>query len=172
MLCTQTSHPAQPDADKRAQAPLVSQHEPEKWRPGAMVWNGSAPYGSTQRCDGSGTEVMNASTPTTSAAQQPPTRICNAWRNQQVLRAPQHLARVTGRHTSIGKTELPLRNTKMQSSKKQRGKRDVGPTAGSLPLPRWARVPLSVPCRSGTPAYKFQDKTKGETCKSQAPACD
>jgi hypothetical protein len=27
---------------------------------------------------------------------------------------------------------------------------------------------LSVPCRPGTPAYKFQVKTKGETCKSRA----
>jgi hypothetical protein len=32
-------------------------------------------------------------------------------------------------------------------------------------------ISLSVPCRSGTPAYKFQVKTKGETCKSHAPAC-
>jgi hypothetical protein len=110
-----------------------------------MVWNGSAPYGSTQHCGVSGNEVMVASTPTTSTTQQPPTRICGAWGNQQVLHVPQHHARVPGRHASIGKTELPLRNTKMQSSKKQRGKRDVGPTTGSLPLPRWARGPLSVP---------------------------
>jgi hypothetical protein len=31
---------------------------------------------------------------------------------------------------------------------------------------------LSVPCRSGIPAYKFQIKIKGETYKSHAPACD
>jgi hypothetical protein len=129
-----------------------------------VVWyGGSAPYGSTQRCGSSGNEVMIASTPTTSVAQQPPTRICGAWGNQQVLHAPQHHARVAGHHATIGKTELPCRNTKMQSSKKQRGKRDVGPTTGSPPLLRWARGPLSVPCRPGTPAYKFQVKTKGET---------
>jgi hypothetical protein len=29
---------------------------------------------------------------------------------------------------------------------------------------------LSVPCRPGTPAYKFQIKTKGETCKSRVSA--
>jgi hypothetical protein len=103
-----------------------------------MVWNSSGRYGSTQRCGGSGNEVMIVSTPTTSTAQQPPTRICGAWGNQHVLRAPQHHTREPGRHASIGKTELPLRNTKMQSSKKQRRKRDVGPTTGSQPLPRWA----------------------------------
>jgi hypothetical protein len=31
----------------------------------------------------------------------------------------------------------------------------------SLPPPRWARGPLSVPYRPGTPAYMFQAKTKG-----------
>jgi hypothetical protein len=31
---------------------------------------------------------------------------------------------------------------------------------------------LSVPWRPGTPAYKFQIKTEGETCKSHTPACD
>jgi hypothetical protein len=31
--------------------------------------------------------------------------------------------------------------------------------------------PLLVPCRPGTPAYKFQVKTEGQTCKSHAPAC-
>jgi hypothetical protein len=79
-----------------------------------MVWNGSAPYGSAQRRGGSGNEVMIVSTPTTSAAQQPPTRVCGAWGNQQVLHAPQHHAQVPGHHASTGKTELPLRNTKMQ----------------------------------------------------------
>jgi hypothetical protein len=92
-----------------------------------MVWNGSAPYGSTQHCGGSGNEVMLASTPTTSTVQQPPTRICGAWGNQQVLRAPQHHARVPGRHASIGKTELPLRNTKMQDSKSSAGKEMLAP---------------------------------------------
>jgi hypothetical protein len=62
--------------------PLVSQHKLERWRPGGMVWNGSAPYGSTQHWGGSGNEVMIASTPTTSTTQQPPTRICGAWGNQ------------------------------------------------------------------------------------------
>jgi hypothetical protein len=31
---------------------------------------------------------------------------------------------------------------------------------GSQPLPRWARGPLSVSCRLGTPTYKFQVKTR------------
>jgi hypothetical protein len=45
-------------------------------------------------------------------------RCRSSRQHPQALRAPQHPARVTGRHTSIGKTELPLRNTKIQSSKK------------------------------------------------------
>jgi hypothetical protein len=107
-----------------------------------MVWNGSAPYGSAQRRDGSRNGVMIALTPTTFTAQQPPTRICGAWGNQQALHVPQYHARVPGCHASIGKIELPLR---IPRCKKQRRKRDVGPTSGSLPLPRWARGPLSVP---------------------------
>jgi hypothetical protein len=67
-LRARDSHPTQPDVDKGAQVPLVSQRKPDKWRPSGMVWNGSAPYRSAQRCDGSGTEVMIASPPTTSAA--------------------------------------------------------------------------------------------------------
>jgi hypothetical protein len=35
----------------------------------------------------------------------------------------------------------------------------MAPSAGSLPLLRWARGPLSVPCRSGTPAYRLKVKT-------------
>jgi hypothetical protein len=34
------------------------------------------------------------------------------------------------------------------------------PPVGSHPLPRWARGPLSVPCRSGTLAYKLQVQDK------------
>jgi hypothetical protein len=45
----------------------------------------------------------------------------------------------------------------------------LAPPAGSLPHPRWAREPLSVPCRPGTPAYKFQVKTKGEACSHARP---
>jgi hypothetical protein len=60
-------------------------------------------------------------------------------------------------------------DTKFQKS--SAGKEMLAPPAGSLPLPRWAWGPLSVPCRPGTPAYKFQVKTKGEACKSHAPAC-
>jgi hypothetical protein len=55
--------------------------------------------------------------------------------------------------------------------KSSAGKEMLAPPAGSLHLLRWARGPLSVPCRPGTPAYKFQVKTKGEACKSHAPAC-
>jgi hypothetical protein len=39
--------------------------------------------------------------------------------------------------------------------KSSAGKEMLAPPVGSLPLLRWARVPLSVPCRPGTPAYKF-----------------
>jgi hypothetical protein len=63
---------------------------------------------------------------------------------------------------AIPRYKVPIRST---------GKEMLAPPAGSLPLPRWARGPLSVPCRPGTPAYKFQVKTKGEACKSHAPAC-
>jgi hypothetical protein len=147
-----------------------------------MEWNGSTPYGSTKRRSGSGNEVMIALTSMTPTARQPPPLPLRGnphdfhstvrGGNQRTLRAPQHRARVLGRHVSTGKTELPLRIPIRKVPKKQHGKRDVGPTTGSLPLPRWARGPLSVPWRPGTPAYKFQVKIEGETCKSHTPACD
>jgi hypothetical protein len=83
-----------------------------------MEWNGSAPYRSTKHRDGSGNGVMIALTSTTPTARQPPrlplcdnphnfhSVVCGG--NQQTLRAPQHRARVPGRHASIGETELPL----------------------------------------------------------------
>jgi hypothetical protein len=40
----------------------------------------------------------------------------------------------------------------------------LAPPAGSQPPPRWARGPLSVPCRSGTPAYRLQVKTRSRAC--------
>jgi hypothetical protein len=43
------------------------------------------------------------------------------------------------------------------------------PSAGLLPPPRWARGPLSVPCRLGTPAYKLQVKTKSGACNHTSP---
>jgi hypothetical protein len=33
-----------------------------------------------------------------------------------------------------------------------------------LPLPRWARGTLSVPCRPGTPAYRLESKTRKTYC--------
>jgi hypothetical protein len=146
-----------------------------------MEWNGSTPYGSTKRRGGSGNGVMIALTSTTPTTRQPP-RLPQRGNphdfhsavhggNQQTLRAPQYRARVPGCHASTGKTELPLRIPMRKVPKKQRGKRDVGPTTGSLPHSRWARGPLSVPWRPCTPAYKFQVKTEGETCKSHAPMC-
>jgi hypothetical protein len=40
----------------------------------------------------------------------------------------------------------------------------LAPPVGSLPLPRWAWGPFSVPYRSGTPAYMLQAETKGKVC--------
>jgi hypothetical protein len=45
----------------------------------------------------------------------------------------------------------------------------LAPPMGSLPPARWARGPLSIPCRPGTPAYKLQVKTKSETCNHASP---
>jgi hypothetical protein len=70
---------------------------------------------------------MIASTPTTSTAQQPLTRICGAWGNHQVLHAPQHHAQVPGRHASIGKTELPLRIPRCKVPKNSAGKETLAP---------------------------------------------
>jgi hypothetical protein len=55
--------------------------------------------------------------------------------------------------------------------KSSAGKEMLAPPAGSLPLPRWAQGPLSVPYRPGTLAYKFQVKTKREAYKSHDPTC-
>jgi hypothetical protein len=41
--------------------------------------------------------------------------------------------------------------------------------AGSLPLLRWARGPLSVPCKLGTPTYKLQVKTRSGSCIHAPP---
>jgi hypothetical protein len=45
----------------------------------------------------------------------------------------------------------------------------MAPPAGSLPLPRWAWVPLLVPYRPGTPAYKLQAKTRNRVYISALP---
>jgi hypothetical protein len=39
----------------------------------------------------------------------------------------------------------------------------VAPPVGSLPLPRWARGPLSLSYRPGTPAYRLMSKTRNKT---------
>jgi hypothetical protein len=41
--------------------------------------------------------------------------------------------------------------------------------AGSLPLPRWAQEPLSVPYGPGTPAYKLQAETRIRACIRTLP---
>jgi hypothetical protein len=46
----------------------------------------------------------------------------------------------------------------------------LAPPVGSQPLPRWAWGPLSIPCKSGTPTYKFQIKTM--SIKKLAPPVD
>jgi hypothetical protein len=84
-----------------------------------MEWNGSTPYGSTKHRDSSGNGVMIALTSTTPTARQPPRLpLCGNPHDfhsvvrggiQQMLHAPQHRARVPGRHASTVKTELPLR---------------------------------------------------------------
>jgi hypothetical protein len=47
--------------------------------------------------------------------------------------------------------------------KAERGKDVLAPPAGSQPLPRWARGPLSVPCKPGTPTYTLKSKTRNNT---------
>jgi hypothetical protein len=44
-----------------------------------------------------------------------------------------------------------------------RGGEIVAPPVGSLPLPRWARGPLSLSYRPGTPAYRLMSKTRNKT---------
>jgi hypothetical protein len=39
----------------------------------------------------------------------------------------------------------------------------LAPPAGSQPPPRWARGPLSVPCKLGTPAYRLNSKIRSKT---------
>jgi hypothetical protein len=56
-------------------------------------------------------------------------------------------------------------STKDRISEEMHGeKRMLAPPSGSQLLPRWARGPLSVPCRTGTPAYKLQVKTRDRVC--------
>jgi hypothetical protein len=40
---------------------------------------------------------------------------------------------------------------------------------GLQPLPRWARGPLSVPCKPGTPTYKLQIETESGACIHVSP---
>jgi hypothetical protein len=80
---------------------------------------------------------MIALTSTTPTARQPPRLplrgnphdFHSAVRggNQQTLRAPQHHARVPGRHASTGKTELPLRIPIRKVQKNSAGKEMLAP---------------------------------------------
>jgi hypothetical protein len=45
----------------------------------------------------------------------------------------------------------------------------LAPLARSQPLPRWARWPLSVPYRPGTPVYRLQDKMSTRVCTHTLP---
>jgi hypothetical protein len=53
------------------------------------------------------------------------------------------------------RTTTPAAEVKIQ---KGYAGRMLAPLAGSWPHLRWARGPLSVPCRPGTPAYKLNAK--------------
>jgi hypothetical protein len=59
-----------------------------------------------------------------------------------------------------GAHRLPLQLPKKRKEKMCGEKDMLTPPVGSHPLPRWARGPLSVPCRSGTLAYKLQVQDK------------
>jgi hypothetical protein len=65
------------------------------------------------------------------------------------------------------RTTTPI--AKMKFQKAARGKKMLAPPVGSLPPPRWARGPLSIPCRPGTPAYMLQNKTKSGACNHAPP---
>jgi hypothetical protein len=45
----------------------------------------------------------------------------------------------------------------------------LAPPVSSLPPPRWARGPLSVPCRLDTPTYKLHVKTRSGACTHMLP---
>jgi hypothetical protein len=60
------------------------------------------------------------------------------------------------------RTTTPTVKTEFQKSCAR--KKMLAPPTGSQPLPWWARGPLSVPYRLGTPAYRLQAKTKGKAC--------
>jgi hypothetical protein len=63
-------------------------------------------------------------------------------------------------------------NNQDRVSEKPCGEKMLVPPAGSLPLQRWARRPLSVCSRPGTPAYMLQAKTKGKVCIHGLPCAN
>jgi hypothetical protein len=52
-----------------------------------------------------------------------------------------------------------------KDSERMRGERMLAPPVGLQPLPGWARGPLSVPSRPGTPVYKLQVRTTAPTSR-------
>jgi hypothetical protein len=62
---------------------------------------------------------------------------------------------------------LQLLSKKFKITKQ--GIEELAPTVGSQPLPRWARGPLSIPYRLGTPTYKLQVKTRCGACTHMLP---
>jgi hypothetical protein len=64
---------------------------------------------------------------------------------------------------------LPLQLSRYKYRIAAWGDEIVAPPVGSLPLPKWARGPLSLSCRPGTPAYKHETKMKSMTCYHMLP---
>jgi hypothetical protein len=64
-------------------------------------------------------------------------------------------------HASTGRGALPFQPPRQKFRRTVRGKKILAPPVGSLPLLRWARGPLSVPCTLGTPAHHLQVESRG-----------
>jgi hypothetical protein len=71
-------------------------------------------------------------------------------------------------HLSNGRGALSHQQSRL-SFKKSHGENMLSPPAGSMPLLRWVRGPLSIPCKPGTPAYMLQAKTKCKVCAHALP---
>jgi hypothetical protein len=66
-----------------------------------------------------------------------------------------------------GALALQLSSEKFKVTR--RGAEELAPSVGSQPPSRWARGPLLVPYKPGTPAYRLQIKTRSRTCIHALP---
>jgi hypothetical protein len=67
------------------------------------------------------------------------------------------------------RTTMPQSQSRSYSRRNTRGRKILAPPAGSPPFLRWVRGALSVPCKSGTPAYKLQTTVRSKACNNILP---